>query len=279
MASDYVKSSVSRWLRWFALAVVFAVACAFLANWQLNRREQVVKIIERIDRNYSHQRVRLEVMVPKLDQFKLSRQYRKVWVHGHYLIKQQELVRNRPQNGAQGFTQIVPFELDNGKVIVIDRGWLPAGQSPERPDRVSQVPSGNLYIDGRLQPGEGATATNTPPHQVTNIDLPYLAKTAGIPEAAFYTAAYLQLSGESPAPKGFTPQKEVRPDITEGNHLSYAFQWVIFAVMAFIALGWAIRQERLHLRAKNDPTFVIKKRRRVGDEDNAAEDALLAERD
>jgi cytochrome oxidase assembly protein ShyY1 len=59
MASDYVKSSVSRWLRWFALAVVFAIACAFLANWQLNRREQVVKIIERIDRNYSHQRVRL----------------------------------------------------------------------------------------------------------------------------------------------------------------------------------------------------------------------------
>jgi cytochrome oxidase assembly protein ShyY1 len=279
MSRNYVKSSVSRWLRWFALAVVFAIACALLANWQLNRREQVVKVIERIDRNYGHQRVRLEIMVPKLDDFKLSRQYRKVWVHGHYLASQAKLVRNRPQNGSQGFVQIVPLKLDNAKVIVINRGWLPAGQSPERPDRIPAIPRGDLYIDGRLQAGEGPTATNAPPHQVTSIDLPAMAKSAGVPKSRFYTGAYLELSAESPAPVGFSPKKAIRPDITEGNHLSYAFQWVIFAIMAFFALGWAIRQERLHLRAANDPTFVIKKRKRMGDDDKAAEDALLAESD
>lgn len=277
MSSNYVRSSVTRWLRWFALAVVFAIACAFLANWQLNRREQVVKVIQRIDRNYGHQRVRLEVMVPNLAEFKLSRQYRKVWVHGHYLVSQAKLVRNRPQNGSQGFVQIVPFQLDNGKVIVINRGWLPAGQSPERPDRIPGIPRGVLYIDGRLQAGEGPTATNTPPHQVTSIDLPSMARSSGVLKSEFYTGAYLELSAESPASKGFTPKQASRPDITEGNHLSYAFQWVIFAIMAFVALGWAIRQERLHLRAAKDPTFVIKKRKRVGDEDNAAEDALLGD--
>lgn len=275
MPSNYVKSSLARWLRWFALALVFAVACAFLANWQLNRREQVVKVIERIDRNYSHQRVRLEVMVPNLAEFKLSRQYRKVWVHGHYLVSQANLVRNRPQNGSQGFEQIVPFAMDNGKVIEVDRGWLIAGQSPARPDVIPVIPTGDLYLDGRLQAGEAPAGNNTPPHQVMSIDLPKLAKLAGVPKSDFYTGAYLQLSAEAPSPKGAVPLKAVRPDITEGNHLSYAFQWVIFAIMAFIALGWAIRQEKQHRRAASDPNFVIKKRKRVGDDDKAVEDALL----
>ncbi len=34
------------------------------------------------------------------------------------------------------------------------------------------------------------------------------------------------------------------PSLNEGNHLSYAFQWIIFGIMAFIAFGWAYRNER-----------------------------------
>jgi hypothetical protein len=34
------------------------------------------------------------------------------------------------------------------------------------------------------------------------------------------------------------------PSLNEGNHLSYAFQWIIFGIMAFVAFGWAYRNER-----------------------------------
>ena len=34
------------------------------------------------------------------------------------------------------------------------------------------------------------------------------------------------------------------PDLTEGNHLSYALQWLAFALMAFGAVFWNISQDR-----------------------------------
>ena len=35
-----------------------------------------------------------------------------------------------------------------------------------------------------------------------------------------------------------------KPSLDEGNHLSYALQWVLFGLMAFGAFIWAIRNER-----------------------------------
>ncbi|MEY2946460.1 MAG: hypothetical protein RL243_1244, partial [Actinomycetota bacterium] len=35
---DYFRTGFKRWIRWIAVAVVFAIACGFLANWQWNRR-------------------------------------------------------------------------------------------------------------------------------------------------------------------------------------------------------------------------------------------------
>jgi hypothetical protein len=45
--------------------------------------------------------------------------------------------------------------------------------------------------------------------------------------------------------------------------------------MAFSALAWAIRQEVIARRIKLDPNFVVKVRKKVGDADKAAEDAVL----
>ena len=43
----------SRWLGYFALALVFAMACVALGNWQMNRRNAVVENITKIQQNYS----------------------------------------------------------------------------------------------------------------------------------------------------------------------------------------------------------------------------------
>jgi cytochrome oxidase assembly protein ShyY1 len=34
------------------------------------------------------------------------------------------------------------------------------------------------------------------------------------------------------------------PSIDEGNNLSYAMQWMLFAIMAILALFWRIRKDR-----------------------------------
>ena len=43
-----------------------------------------------------------------------------------------------------------------------------------------------------------------------------------------------------------------KPALDEGPHLSYAFQWLVFAILGFVALAWAVRQEYRNLNA-DDP--------------------------
>ena len=52
-------------------------------------------------------------------------------------------------------------------------------------------------------------------------------------------------------------------------------QWILFAVMAFIALVWAVRQEIRFKRMAEDPTYRPKVRKKIGDEDKQAEDTIL----
>jgi cytochrome oxidase assembly protein ShyY1 len=84
---------------------------------------------------------------------------------------------------------------------------------------------------------------------------------------------YLRMSAESTKVTSY-PAQMAKPKLDEGNHLSYAIQWIVFGLMAFAALIWAIQQERLALRAATDPNFVRKARKKIGDEDKAYEDAL-----
>lgn len=273
--------NLKRWIRWIALAIVFAFACGFLANWQLNRREQVVKVIQRVERNYDHQRVRLSVMVPRPTEFKLSREYRRVWVAGSYVPTPPILIRNRPLDGVQGFEQLMAFRLENGRVIYVDRGWLATGDNPSVPAKMPLPSAGHMLLVGRLKQAEPLDSRSAPTNQAQSITPSALAEQARLQtpakfgSAGVYLASYLLLEQESL--KGPTGTLTTKPSLDEGNHLSYAFQWVIFAVMAFAAIGWGIRQEKLQARAAADPTFVIKKRRRVGDADKAAEDALLGD--
>jgi hypothetical protein len=66
--------------------------------------------------------------------------------------------------------------------------------------------------------------------------------------------------------------------LDEGNHLSYAVQWILFALMGFYALFWAIRQEREYRRLERDPTYVPKSLRNRKVTDGDIEDRLLDER-
>jgi membrane protein implicated in regulation of membrane protease activity len=64
----------------------------------------------------------------------------------------------------------------------------------------------------------------------------------------------------------------------EGTHLSYAIQWILFAVIAFVALGWSVRRS---LRDAGDPDILEadrraeERRRKRAPTDEAVEDTLL----
>ena len=57
------------------------------------------------------------------------------------------------------------------------------------------------------------------------------------------------------------------PSVEEGNNLSYAVQWVLFALMAAAALIWRIRRD-----SAIESGSLKQRRKRQSDLDAAAED-------
>ncbi|GAA3745097.1 SURF1 family protein [Leifsonia bigeumensis] len=230
----------ARWAGYLALVVAFAIACSLLGTWQLARRAEAHAAIVKIDENYDSSPAPLATLLPALDSFEDSQEWTQVELRGEYLADDQLLVRTRPLGGNPGFEVLVPLRLEDGSVFVVDRGWVAVGSTQDAPDVVPAAPAGPVTVVARLKPGEPELAGRTAPDgQIATIQLDDIATRLGLPT---YTGAYGLMVSESPAP----PERPValpKPPRDEGPHLSYAFQWYVFALLGFIGFGWAIRQE------------------------------------
>ncbi|WP_019179273.1 SURF1 family protein [Microbacterium yannicii] len=276
-----------RWAIYIGLAVVFAIACAFLSNWQFSRNEDRSAQLELVEQNYDAPPVPLSELIPAGGELDGSDEWRPVELIGEYLDDDQLLARNRPHGGTSAFEVLVPFRLEDGRVILVDRGWVPPGRDQPDPDAVPAPPSGEVTVIVRLRPGEPlpGSGRSAPDGQVPTIHLPLVAKTVS-PAAgdAMEVSAYGVLVSEDPAP-GSAPNALEAPSEDPGPHLSYAIQWILFAVMGFVFIGYVIRTERRHRRedAEDDsvedpldastPSVAASRRRRDRDADD--EDAIL----
>jgi cytochrome oxidase assembly protein ShyY1 len=242
--------SDGRWHRYLALALAFAVGCALLSWWQFARRAESVAASTLITANASASPVPLDALLPSRTAYRSSLQWRTVEVQGTYLRQDQLLVRNRVDpDGDPGFEVLTPFRLTDGSVFVLDRGWISIGSTQDRPDSLQAAPSGTVTVRARLQGDEGQLPGRTAPRgEIPSVNLAEVAKQVGLPT---YTGAYGQVRSESPAASGpgAAPQR-LEPQaadtgVDEGTHLSYAIQWIIFALLGFGALGWSIRRDLL----------------------------------
>jgi cytochrome oxidase assembly protein ShyY1 len=258
-----------RWTAYLAVAVVFAIACAILSNWQFTRNEERARQIALVEANYDRDPVPLADVLPRGEDLAAAAEWTPVELTGEYLIDEQLLVRNRPHGGTAAFEVLVPFRLDDGRVLVVDRGWVPPGEAQPDPDVVPAPPAGAATVVVRLRPGEplpgsGRTAEGA---QVPTIHLPLVAERIG--SDAVETGAYGLLVSEDPAPDT-VPGRIDPPSEDPGPHLSYAVQWILFAIMGFAFILYVLVTERRHARED-----AASRRPRRRDRDAEAEDALL----
>ncbi len=272
-----------RWHRYLALAIAFSIGCGLLSWWQFSRRAESVASSELIASNASAAPVPLSDLLASLTSYRSDQQWRTVEARGTYLTEDQLLVRNRVDpNGDPGFEVLTPFRLADGTVFVLDRGWVSIGTDQDRPDAVQAPPSGTVTVEARLQADEGPLAGRTAPSgEIPSIDLEKVAEAVGAPT---YTGAYGQVRSESPAapaaagvPQRILPQPD-DTGVDTGTHLSYAIQWIIFALLGFGALGWSIRRDLLDtgdevVTAAEERAEVRRAKRAPSDE--SVEDALI----
>ena len=224
----------TRWVGWLVLVAIFATACVSLGNWQANRREQVLTGIERVNRNYFADPVS---GAQALDKFKVlpeEKTWMTVKLTGTYLSDDTRIARNRIKAGRPGYEVLVPFRTMHGEVVIIDRGYLPIGDEENgHPDTVPAPPSGNVTVLARLKPGEVRLDRGAPEGQIASIQLEDYAQQVDYDIAQ---GAYGIMYQESPAPAS-APQPLDAPDMDEGPHLSYEFQWYAFGVLGTGGLG------------------------------------------
>lgn len=266
-----------RWVGYLSVAIVFAVVCGFLSNWQVNRLHEKEQIQALVDNNWSADPVPLETVVPERDSFDDANEYQPVTMTGVYVVDEQVLVRNRPRSGKPGFEVITPLKLESGSIFMVDRGWVPTGNEQDLPDSVPTPPTGTVTVTARVKPGEPVLpGRGASTGQIATIHLPDLASRVS---GESYTGAYGLLISESPAPAETAPLPAFEPEVNEGLHASYAIQWVIFALLAFAFLAYAVRQE-YRQRNADDPRVreVAEKRERKRREkrtDADVEDEIL----
>lgn len=270
--SSAPPTGVRRWGAYLVLVVVFAIVCGLLSWWQWARRAEVLAAGHLVTSNYEADPVALDELIPTLDSWTAGDEWRPVTFSGHYLRDEQLLVRNRPYNANPGFEVLVPFELDDGRIFVVDRGWLPIGQKQDTPDSVPAAPAGQVTVTARLQQSEPVLPGRTAPHgQIAEINLATVAEL--VDAGKTYTGTYGLLDTESPAP-ATTPRPIEEPTTDEGPHLSYAIQWIAFGLLAFFGLIWAYRRER-RIAAMPVEQQAAARAPKVHSSDADVEDALL----
>lgn len=267
-----------RWLGYLVLAVAFAIACVLLSRWQFSRQTETQAEVNKINTNYSAPPQPIGDVLGSTRAYSPADEWMPVRMTGTYLIKDELLVRGRPYGGQPGFEVLTPLRLANGSVFIVDRGWLPTGQSKDSPDVVPAPPKGTVTVVARLQAGEPTLPGRSAPRgQIATINLPTISRQLG---GHTYTAAYGLMVSENPAPMQARPAAAVKPDIDSGVNLSYAIQWLAFALFGFFGLGYALRTE-YRLRNADDPELrerAAERDRRARAKplsDNEVEDAIV----
>jgi cytochrome oxidase assembly protein ShyY1 len=248
--------------------VLFAVATTLLSNWQFERRQDRVEQIQKVLDNYDQPAIDISELSWPAAEGNSPFEWRPVTVSGQYL-SEVFLVRNRPLAGQAGFLQLVPFQLADGKILIVERGWLPASSQLTEP-QFNPVPAKEDYrLIVRVRGGEqdlGRDRAQT----LASIDLEEVSQRLAV--ESVITDYYGRLVSESPSNK-VMPIAMPKPSLNEGNHLSYAIQWIIFGLMACVAFIWAYRNERRMAAEARGEVEIRTRKKRQAQKDAEFEDA------
>ncbi|MGJ9371580.1 SURF1 family cytochrome oxidase biogenesis protein [Nesterenkonia sp. CF4.4] len=234
------------WLGWLGICALFAVACVFLGQWQIDRREIALEEINRIVDNYDQDPISYAEARELFDAAEEQDEWTVVELRGEYLAQDSRLVRNRGHSGSVGYEAVVPFAVaDTDDVVVIDRGWLPTDSTDgSQPALNPAPPEGEVDLVARIRPAEPEINRGAPEGQLASIDLEEYQDQLGYD---LLTGGYGLMAEEAPAPE-VAPRQLIRPSQDEGPHLSYSMQWITFGLLGFIGWGYAAR---IHARNRD----------------------------
>ena len=219
------------WLPTLA-AVVFAALTATLGQWQWGKAEMKAARQASYDEGG-----RLPVLSwREAEGLGEAAFYRRVQLSGRFDVEYQVLLDNRVQAGRAGYHVIIPLRLEQGGVVLVNRGWREAGADRSQLPKVS-APGGPQVVEGMLVHAQGrylelAKGMDAGPVW-QNLDMDRYRTWFG--ERSGTELPDLLVLQTSLARDGLV-RDWPKPDLGIPRHRSYAVQW--FSLCALIVGLW-----------------------------------------
>lgn len=223
------------WIALILVVIAFTYLCfTVLAPWQLGKNTRTSRENRQIETSLNTPPVALKTLLPQQDSSAPNQQWRRVTATGHYLPDLQILARLRVVEGDQAFEVLVPFAVDDGPTVLVDRGYVRPEQGSHVPP-IPRPPTGTVSITARLRDSEPLVKDKAPfsrdgVQQVYSINTEQIADLTKVPLAG----SYLQLVDNQPGGLGVIGV----PHLDAGPFLSYGIQWISFGILAPIGLGY-----------------------------------------
>ncbi|MFF8967747.1 SURF1 family protein [Streptomyces sp. NPDC014995] len=236
-----------QWVILTLVALLLIPTMIRLGFWQMHRYEERSARNQLVSEALTAAPVPVERLTSPGHTVTTDERYRSVTATGHFDTDREVVVRRRVNADEEvGFHVLTPFVLTDGKVLLVNRGWIPAdGPSQTAFPEVPAPPAGEITVTGRLMPDETTAASGIknlkglPDRQVMLINSEQEAERLGARVLGGYIAQ------TAPEPKGDSPELIGRPgDEDAALNYAYAIQWWLFS--ACVPVGWVIlaRRER-----------------------------------
>ena len=162
------------WLALFVVVMAFAYLCfTVLAPWQLGKNTKTSRENDQIAYSLTADPVPVTTLLPQQDSSAADDQWRRVTATGHYLPDAQVLARLRVVDGDPAYEVLVPFAVDGGPTVLVNRGYAKPEQGSQVPP-IDPVPGGTVTITARLRDSKQVAADKKPmraePLRRRNID-------------------------------------------------------------------------------------------------------------
>jgi surfeit locus 1 family protein len=159
---------------------------------------------------------------------------RRVQAVGRYDHAHDIVLRGKEFQGTPGVEIVSPLVLEGGPVaVLVNRGFVPAPDAVTvRPDSLRE--SGEKEVRGlamAISSGRGSPLKHGQETSWARLDLSALRERLPYPIRPFY----IWQVPDSSLPR--FPRRLDVPPLDDGPHLSYAIQWIAFAIIALVFAG------------------------------------------
>jgi cytochrome oxidase assembly protein ShyY1 len=233
-----------KWIGFHLLCILGVILMVYLSLWQFHRLDDR----KAFNREVTERSSLSVVDVGTLDiSDPAAVQWRPAGARGTYLPDEQVLIVNRSQGGVAGMNVLTPLLLDDGRAIIVNRGFIALNATPPA------APSGEVKVVGLLRSTEGRT-TGQAREASGELTEFFRVDIARLQEQIEPELLNVALVAEVSEPADSTTLLPVSsPELSEGSHLSYAIQWLIFATAVIVGWILAVRKS-ISNRARSAPS-------------------------